>query len=180
MLDRPPVRRRFVAVAVALVASTAVAVVAACAPLPQSTAVSTTTTSFAFRRPQGPFVGPSVPATGLVPFHVTGNFCADLAQLQTAPSVSGADPVASFRAMDELKNEAPPDLQDVFDLITTAIADLGSTNANDPSAVQRALTELSDPSFQAGMQRLGTYAQNTCGVTLSGLPTESSGVVSAG
>jgi len=152
--------------AVGVIGAALVAAVAACAPLPQASSASSTISTL----PQVP--GQVFPQPQPVPpraFRVTGDFCADLQALQAQPPSAVNDPAAAFRSLAALKSEAPPELQDVFDLITTAIVALGTANATDQVAVQQALTTLSDPRFEEGLNRLATYARNTCGVVLSGL-----------
>jgi hypothetical protein len=161
-------RKRFgLVVAGATFGALAVAVATvSCAPLPQASSASSTVSTF--RQVPGQVFPQPQPAPAR-PFRVTGDFCADLQALQAQPTSAVNDPTAAFRSLEGLKSEAPPELQDVFDLITTAIVALGTTDATDQVAVQQALTTLSDPKFQSGMNRLASYARNTCGVVLSGL-----------
>jgi hypothetical protein len=158
--------RRAFGFAVAGVVCAALAVTNACAPLPQASPASSTISTV---RPLPGQVFPQPQPAPARPFRVTGDFCADLQALQSQPTSAVNDPAAAFRSLDGLKSEAPPELQDVFDLITTAIVALGTTDATDQVAVQQALTTLSDPKFQEGLNRLAVYARNNCGVVLSGL-----------
>lgn len=149
------------------------AVVGACSSSTPAATTSTSTPTTVRPTSSTAGVNPAPPtsagATGSgAPFAATGDFCADLKVLQAAPAASStSDPAAGFRALDDLKSEAPAELRDVFDLLTTAIARLGTTDATDPAAVQEAYAALSDPKFAAGFQRLADYARTTCHVDLT-------------
>jgi hypothetical protein len=171
--------------AIAAVSMGMVTGLAACAPLPPASSspaknapVSTPVTSVVPFGPDLPSVPPSsTDSSRVAPLSITGDFCADLKSLNEAPTSQSNDAAAAFRLLDELKNEAPAELQDVFDLITTAIAQLGTTDASDDAAVQRAYAAITDPNFQSGMQRLGSYTKDTCGFTLEGVDDSSAATV---